>query len=75
MAKPIKTLELHYPMIQFLIINNRHKPTAIDYLPRFFWCLTAQAIAKCFIKCCSLCVENFKHGDHIKYAMLERFLF
>ena len=22
MAKPMKTLELHYPMIQFLIINN-----------------------------------------------------
>ena len=22
MAKPIKTLELHYPMIQLLIINN-----------------------------------------------------
>ena len=24
MAKPMKTLELHYPMIQFLIIINRH---------------------------------------------------
>ena len=24
MVKPIKTLELHYPMIQFLIISNYH---------------------------------------------------
>ena len=23
MAKPMKTLELHYPMIQFLIINTK----------------------------------------------------
>ena len=24
MAKPMKTLELHYPMIQFLIITGNH---------------------------------------------------
>ena len=24
MAKPMKTLELHYPMIQFLIMGNTH---------------------------------------------------
>ena len=28
MAKPMKTLELHYPMIQFLIISNISEGTA-----------------------------------------------
>ena len=31
MIKPMKTLELHYPMIQFLIINN--------YSPKAKWIL------------------------------------
>ena len=37
MAKPMKTLELHYPMIQFLIIKNskRHFSSHAGYLFMF----------------------------------------
>ena len=34
MAKPMKTLELHYPMIQFLIISFIHIPCSAYYLHR-----------------------------------------
>ena len=32
MAKPIRTLELHYPMIQFLIINNTSEMLFNEYM-------------------------------------------
>ena len=35
MTKPISTLELHYPMIQFLIIYNYY---SIDWFIYFFYC-------------------------------------
>ena len=37
MAKPMKTLELHYPMIQFLIIRSIYcRKSVHDYVPQIY---------------------------------------
>ena len=48
MAKPIKTLELHYQMIQFLIISNT---TCKGFIVHHFCCMS---FSVCRLFCCFL---------------------
>ena len=58
-TKPMKTLELHYPMIQFLIIKN------IVYTPQHLY--KCDALKTSYYDCFDLPPTSFK--------LLERFLF